>query len=254
MMIRRISLGFALAFALLLPAQANADVTVKKGMLQQGLFHDDGCRPVDAKAMFDRCSCIANIEQITITSADHAAGAEALNKYFAGWSQKHMCPGKQTATTVDMKKLKKPFPNQQTHLVETKFAAGNVVSLLTHDTAWTGGAGDKTSMLGSIGNVATGKLYEVNDLIDPANFAAVNKYIYEYLYTNYRKDVFAKPKTASYLKDGKCQNCSLYLAKDGLHMVFNEYAVGPGSSGNLDVPLPPKYIKDKDIISALAGK
>jgi hypothetical protein len=93
-------------------------------------------------------------------------------------------------------------------------------------------------------DLKSGKMLTVDDVFGQKNIAAVNQIIYDTLVPK-AEGIFIdeiNKRKGAFIKDGKCNGCTLVMGKDGINVIFQSYEVAPFAEGNPTVVIPDKYV------------
>jgi len=231
--------GFLLLFVTLstcLPVQAAVTVTEKT--LQKGLFSPPKC---DDK---DECLCEADIEYPLVEGMKDAEKQASLNVAVKKTAEQLVCKGEaaKTASKGDNFSIR--------HKYEVTFQSPDILSLKFTDWAYEGGAHSNSAIEGMIIDLESGKTLTIDDIFGRKNIKEINQIIYDALAPKaegiFRDEV--ESRKDSFIKDGKCQGCTLVMSKNGIIVIFQAYEVAPFADGNPEVLIPVKYISYKALI------
>lgn len=223
-----------------LPAQAEVRVMAKT--LQKGLFNPPKCDGAD------ECLCEADITYPVIEDMRDSEAQASLNASIRNAADQLKCQG------LPAKKTSKGDSFSIKHSYEVTFQSAKILGLKFTDWAYEGGAHSNGSVEGQIIDLETGKVLAVDDIFGRTNIPAINKIIYDTLAPKaegiFRDEV--ENRKESFIKDGKCQGCTLLAGKNGISVVFQSYEVAPFAEGNPEVVIPVRYVVYKPIVEALA--
>ncbi len=225
-----------------LPSQA--DVTVGERVLQKGLFSPPQCKNDSG------CLCEADIKYPVLAGMADEAQQETINNEFRNIAEQLKCQGEPASTAS------KGDNFSITHTYELTFQSPDIIGLKFTDLAYEGGAHSNGAVEGMIIDLHTGKPVTVGDLFDAKNLDPVNKIIYHALLPKsegvFRDEI--ENRKGAFIKDNKCQGCTVALSKKGISVVFQAYEVAPFADGNPSVAIPAKYVSYPAIVKALAEK
>jgi hypothetical protein len=205
---------------------------VSEKTLQKGLFSPPKCDGAS------ECLCESDIKYPVIGGMQDEAKQETLNADIRKSAEQLKCQGEA------VKGESKGNNFSIKHNYEVTFQSPAILSLKFTDWAYEGGAHSNSAIEGMIIDLGTAKALSTNELFGDKNSAGVNQVIYDTLAPKaegiFRDEV--ENRKGSFIKDGKCNGCTLVMTKDGLNVVFQEYEVAPFADGNPSVLIPAKYI------------
>lgn len=116
------------------------------------------------------------------------------------------------------------------------------LNVVDHSYVFSGGAHGTTAMDSLLFDLKSDKQMDIAALIDPAKIADANRAIQDQLNARPEGEVFEEFRNLqepSYIKeDSSCDACVYVLKDSGIYAVFQQYGVGPYSSGFVEVKLP----------------
>lgn len=238
-----VSLGFA--------APLHAAVSVQRASFQDGLFRQEKCEKSFPDRAYNDCYCKANIHHPLFSGFANEAAQSALNDSVKRSAEEARCPGKAAIAVPDNE-----LSNESQADFQVTFKNDALLALALSHYVYSGGAHGMSAQTGMIVELAprAGQVLTVSDLLDAERLEDLNEHILDYLKDKRKDDIFtgdALPKT--FVKDGACDGCTFILEPQGLTLRFQPYAVGPYSSGFIDVPVPKKYIAHAGV-KAVYGK
>lgn len=211
---------------------AQAEVTVSDHVLQKGVFSPPNC---DGSG---NCLCESDIHYPVLSGMRDTARQSVINDELQKSADQLKCQG----TPATAKSEDDNFSVR--HHYEITLSAPHILALRITDWAYEGGAHGNGTVEGMIIDLDNGKVLAPDDIFGTKNIADVNKVIYDALAPKadgvFRDEV--ENRKGAFIKDGKCQGCTLMLDKTGLQVVFQAYEVAPFADGNPAVPIPPKDI------------
>jgi len=242
-----------LCFCLLgVASNAQASVIIEDHLLQKGLFAKADCKSDPSDPAYDECRCDADIHYPVLTGLINTDAQALLNEGFKRMAQQARCDG---VPTPAPEKESKKSPSSATHRYETTFSSPHLLGLKFTDWAYTGGAHGNGSVTGVIMDLQKGKLLTIGDIIAPADMSAVNAMIYDTLAAKPEGEVFRdqiESRKGAFIDANDCQGCTLTLMPDGVHVVFQTYEVASFAQGNIEVPIPAKYVTYPLMVEALS--
>lgn len=238
--------------AILFAGSANADVTVKQQILQQGLFRSGDCE-ITTEITPAECLCRADIRYPEIKGLGDVKAQSALNEKYKTFAEQNKCAG--NVTNIDDKEGQ--YSARITHKVV--FQSSKLIAIEINSSVYTGGAHGMDSSMEDIIDIKTGKTLSPNDIFTVQNIPAVNNAIYNALLEKQKKEEGILPdevegRKGKFITDNKCNDCTVKVDKDGVKVVFDNYAVSSFAAGPQSVTVPDDLIGNYDIISALAQK
>jgi hypothetical protein len=216
---------------------------VEKQVLQKGIFLN-----TDAECeKNDNCLCKADINYPVVSGLGSETAQIEINKKFKKSAKydedensfEYLCDGKLINTTQELTyRNYKFFANY-----EVTFNSSEILGISIYREAETGGmTGPMISYKGFIINVQTGKELSAKDIFGE-NINQVNQIIYEKLITIESSDLDKlKERKGKFIEGDICNDCSLFLSKEGIKIIWGKYTVAFGVAGNPDVLIPNKYI------------
>lgn len=220
---------------LLISSPAWADVTIDEKVLQKGIFSPPKCNNESG------CLCEADIKYPVIGGMKDLQKETQINADILKSAEQIKCEGApvQAANTGDNFSI--------THSYEVTFKSPEVLGLKFSETAYEGGAHGNSTIEGMIIDLDTGNVLSIKDIFGDSNIPAINQIIYDTLIPK-AEGVFhdeVEGRKGSFIKDGKCQGCTILVNKEGIQVVFQAYEVAPFADGNPAVTIPAKYITYK---------
>lgn len=205
---------------------------VKEQILQKGLFLSLDCK----EKITPDCLCEADISYPIISGLGNETTQAVLNQNFKKVAEaEYKCEGKPTKITEDIGK------NEVFLRYKVTFESPEILSILNYGYEFGAGAAHgNESAEGFIIDVETGKKLSAKDIFGE-NIDQVNQVIYEKLIPIGFPDKI-KERKGKFIEGDICNDCSLFLSKEGVKIVFTKYAVTPGVEGNPEVLIPKKYI------------
>ncbi|HEU5047426.1 MAG TPA: DUF3298 and DUF4163 domain-containing protein [Rickettsiales bacterium] len=234
-----------LCFTLLCAAGAvQADVTVNSQVMQKGIFSPPKCDGTGG------CLCESDIIYPSISGMRNADKQAAINDTIMKSAEQLKCQG----TAVDAKSSADNF--SVTHNYEVTFNSPHFLGLRFTDWAYEGGAHGNGTVEGMIIDLDSGKVLSPADIFDNKRIADVNRVIYNALAPKadgiFRDEI--ESRKDAFIKDGKCQGCTLVLDKNGVEVVFQAYEVAPFADGNPTVTIPAKDISYPALAASIGTK
>ena len=202
-------------------------------------------------AFFDECTCEVQIKYHVI------GGQDEVNKVLAPDADlRSYCSGIFQVSSDEKQNADawKPAEKTQgdtsvyqfTSVQEITYLSDDWLGVLTQDYVYSGGAHGNTGLSSALYDLKAHAAVPYTQVINIEAVAAANAAIQQQLDAK-KDDVFEEflhVKEPSYIKaDGSCEACIYVLREDGLHAMFQQYAVAPYSSGVIDVKLPMEFVK-----------
>lgn len=221
------------------------------------VFHKVGCVDENLDESFNECGCEVKVEYQQIE------GNEAINKLLApdadmtsycntllvaSLKESQADAKWEPAKAEDFKKGIFQFSSKQ----EATFMSPQWLNVVSYDYVYSGGAHGNTGIASTLYDIKTANKIDFISLLNLQQVALVNKDIHQQL-TARKEEMFPHvlEKSPEFITpDGKCVSCEYVLRNDGLHAVFHAYAVGPGSSGLIEVKLPTTFLNQPIITMA----
>lgn len=269
---------FFAALLMVMPLAAHAgSVVLTEKTLQKGVWEDAACKQAEVESGAGnpyvtsmKCLCIADIAYVELSDLPNAEAINAVILEKAREGQKGIgengdapaCLGREI---TDSSSIDKTGATEYSFVVTKSFESDDILVLTLETSGYGEGAAHGFGWTdGMVIDTRAGKILNSEDLIDVSNYGAVNQYIFETLKTMpdsflgscEEGDEFSqcKKEAPAYLNEGKRGIGSLMVDKRGLYMLFSPYAVGPYSSGNIDVPIPEKFVKNSAIKKLYGAK
>ncbi len=220
---------------------ASAAVTVNEQVLQKGLFFDSACKGEN------QCMCEADIKYPVINGMADAHAQEVLNKSFKDAATQVQCKGEAS------KEAPKDTDSSIKYSYEVTFQSPQIMGLEFTNWAYEGGAHGNGIIEGMIFDLEKNKYLTADDIFG-ANMAAVNQAIYDALAPN-SEGIFhdeIESRKGAFIKDGKCNGCTLVLKPEGINVIFQLYEIASFADGNKSVSIPDKLIAYPAILKALS--
>ncbi|MEI7669837.1 MAG: DUF3298 and DUF4163 domain-containing protein [Pseudomonadota bacterium] len=222
---------------------AFAEVKIEEVQLQKGAFSVAGCD--DAS----QCICESDIKYPKISGLKDSAKENAINESLKKSADQVKCEGE---TIKNIEKQENNF--SITHNYETSYQSADILALKFSDFAFEGGAHGNGTVEGAIIDIVNEKILTVNDIFNEKDFSDINLFIYNALLPDsegiFRDEI--ENRKASFIKEGRCNGCTIILDKKGLNVVFQTYEVAPFSSGNPAITIPIKYVSHPAIKTAIS--
>ncbi len=213
-----------------LPAQA--DVAVSDNILQKGLFSPPKCGGASD------CLCEADIRYPQISGMKDTKQQEAINAGIKKSAEQLKCEG------TPAKTASKGDNFSVSHGYEITYQSPDVIGFKFTDWAYEGGAHGNGAVEGMIIDTATGKILSIDDIFGAKNIPAVNKVVYDTLAPKsdgiFRDEI--ESRKGNFIRDDKCNGCTLVMDKSGMDVIFQTYEVAPFADGNPSVPVPASLI------------
>lgn len=125
---------------------------------------------------------------------------------------------------------------------EASFLSRRWLNVTDYSYVFSGGAHGNTGMDSLLFDLKTNKQIDIATLINPKKIPEANRSIQDQLNTKGEGEVFPEfinLEEPSYIKeDSSCELCVYVLKDSGIYAVFQQYGVGPYSSGFIEVKLP----------------
>jgi len=229
--------------ALFIALPAQAAVTVSEHTLQKGIFSPPKCDNND------ECLCEADIRYPEISGMKDERRQEEINSGLKSSVEPLKCQG-ETARIAS-----KGNNFSITHTYELTFQSPEIIGFKFMDLAYEGGAHGNNAIDGMIIDLGTGKTLAITDIFSEKNIPAINKLVYDTLIPK-SEGIFhdeIENRKDSFIKDGKCQGCTIIISKDGIQVIFQAYEVAPFADGNPAVAIPAKYVSYPALTKALTA-
>lgn len=263
---------------MMLPLAAQAvSVTLTEKTLQKGVWEDAECRHTELESEMNdpeyhstlKCLCAADIQYVVVSGIPNAdtINAAILDKARASQNDgvedtsQPACHGKKVPEPKDtaghtqyMFSVEKSFENDQ--LLVLDLLSWSYGEGAAHGNGWSEAL---------IIDKAAGAILAATDILDVSAYKALNQAIFEKLGT--MEESFQGACQRDGTKGSLCEDSapayfslsgrnigSLFAGKEGLFIRFSPYAVGPYSSGDIEVPIPEKFVKHPAIKKLYGAK
>lgn len=238
------SLKLLLLISFIFTAPYVAAATVSEKILQKGLFSPPKCDGTT------ECLCEADIKYPVISGMQDDGKQNIINDAIRKSADQLKCQGEpaQTRGKSDNFSVR--------HGYEVTFQSPAILGFKFTDWAYEGGAHGNGSVDGLIIDLESGKMLTPDDIFGLKNIVGVNQVIYDALAPKsdgiFRDEI--ESRKGAFIKDGKCQGCTIVLGKEGVQVIFQSYEVAPFSDGTPTIAIPARYISYPAIARALVDK
>lgn len=247
-----VALRRTLIAVLLLGAHSAAalDVTVNSVPVANGYFLAENCTPEPEDPKNNACICKADIVKAQVNNLAKGPMTTINNQLSQVPEQlaSESCGGKPTPAP-DASIL----TNNATANYDVVYKSPQALSvLLTYSTSPAGAAHPIPGSEGYTFDIASGKTLDIPSLLTPEQLTKANAFIAEELLKKHGEIVNedARERTAPYLTDAGCENCTLYYTKDGWNLRFAVYAVAAYAAGEPTITIPTTIIPDPETLIA----
>ena len=242
-----ISIAF-IAFARI----ANAEVTVNSKTEQQGLFRLSNCQITD-QITPPECLCRADIVYPELKGLGDEKLQAEINAKYKNMAENNKCDGEKTS----LEDKEGQYSSKIWYNIAIKSA--KLIAIEVNSSIYMGGAHGSDASQEDIIDVKSGKILSPNDIFTVSNIPAVNDVIYQALIEREKKEQGILPDSVeelkgSFIKDDICKDCNIKIDKNGVSVVFNDYAVSSFAAGPQIIAIPDELIGNYEIISALTEK
>jgi hypothetical protein len=209
-------------------------------------FHNTNCTPSEFSQSYDECGCSVQIKYVSIDGKQEINTSlkpdEKLEKYcdfdYEGGVDTTNPSAWKEAPKEQFTKAVFDYSVSQ----EVTFLSEKWLNVVDYSHVFSGGAHGNTAMDSLLFDTASNKLVDIITMIDTTKITGANQAIQAQLNAKPAGEVFEEflnLEEPSYIKeDGSCDACVYVLKDTGLYAVFQQYGVGPYSSGFIEVLLP----------------
>lgn len=252
MMIRTFAIVIAIVGCFLMPVFAHA-YEVKDTIHEQGYFQLNECDEADAPEGVNLCGCHSQINYPVIEGYHDEAQQTAVNEELLTLVTNAGCNAEDGgAVRKGDQNPDERIPNEY----ETSFEMGHkfkhaVTLLMSYYTYGAGAAHGITSVQGIVADLTRGIIYQDSVVLDPKKTDEINHHIQttlrkmnsegQYKGNLWLDDESGNPRT--YFSEEGCDGCTIYRAKDGWKMAFQQYAIASFADGIVEIDLPESFIK-----------
>jgi hypothetical protein len=210
---------------------------VEKQVLQKGIFLTTDCE----RTAYDDCLCKADISYPILSGLDSETAQIEFNQTFKKVAEEYKCDGKPTILTKIAEDMMTNKRDEIALNYEVTFESPEILSILNYGFTFGAGAAHANEFAkGFILDIVSGKKLSAKDIFGE-NIDHVNQVIYEKLIPiAFPEDL--KKRKGKFIERDICNDCSLFLSKEGIKIIWDKYAVTGGAAGNPDVLIPNKYI------------
>lgn len=263
---------------MMLPLAAQAGkVGITEKTLQKGVWEDAECRHTELESEMNdpeyhstlKCLCAADIQYVVLSGIPNAEKINAVILEKARASQNDgvektsqpACHGKKVPEPKDVAGY-----TQYTFGVEKRFENNQLLVLDLLSWSYGEGAAHGNGWSeGLIIDKQSGTILTNADILDASSYKALNQSIFDALGAmdesfqgacnrDGNDAILCESKAPAYLTLNGRNMGSLYAGKEGLVIQFSPYAVGPYSSGDIEVPIPEKFVKHPAIKKLYGAK
>lgn len=257
--------GFSPAFA----SDEPPPLAVRVVEGEKHLFKSDACAQKrteeDAALPFDECGCAVTANYIHAEPAASEPAdasrqaAEAVNKalmpekdlraycVFGDFLSEELAQAQEAdfqGKTI----------NEVTITQEVTHRSSGLLGVRDDTYLFMGGAHGLPSMRPYLFDTVTGLEIPASGFLKTDKLGALEKHILQELKKRPEGEIFSEvsgqKSVAFFNEKGMCVNCMLLARHDGLYVVFPPYAVGPYSSGFVEVKVPAKFIAEPRLTAA----
>lgn len=246
----------AIVFLLLSCSMANAKEPTSPYKIidtKEHFFINSSC-PADIKSedfFAEECHCTISAKYVEINGHEEINSllrpVPELQKY-CDYNFEHGLDAEQKERWKPSNMMADPRGFQYNIQQEVSFISERFVNVVDYSYVYSGGAHGNTAMDSLLFDLKNNKQVDMALLIDPAKTNEANRAIQEALNAMPEGaifDEFRNLENPAYIKeDSSCESCVYVLKDTGLYAVFQQYGVGPYSSGFIEVKLP------NDVISS----
>lgn len=243
----------AILLSALLPVGALA-FDVKPATYEEGYYELMDCEEEDGMPEHvNMCGCHSKIEYPVISLYPDDAVQTAVNEELKALVSDSGCNAKDgVAIRKSDNNPDERIPNEYQVTFDTTHTSDHSASfMMSYYTYGAGAAHGMTSVQGILADLTRGIIYQDTVVLNPKKADEINHHIQstlkamneegEYKGNLWLEDEEGHPRT--YFTDEGCDGCTIYHAKDGWKLAFQQYAIASYADGIIEIDMPDSFIK-----------